>query len=76
MNTVIRISTKGRYMNVRQLVNAWQNRHRTSGAIHVADPHTLLLNADTSVEALEDLTWALRDSEYDVEIIWRDLLLA
>jgi hypothetical protein len=76
MSGLVRISSEAR--NVRHLLNRWQSRHDVSGAIYQADPSTLLLTADTSVEALEDLLRMLQGSETEVEIIWRqgDLLLA
>jgi hypothetical protein len=76
MSGLVRISSGAR--NVRHLLNRWQRRHDVSGAIYQADPSTLLVTADTSVEALEDLIRLLEDSAHEVEIIWRqgDLLLA
>jgi hypothetical protein len=76
MSGLVRISSGAR--NVRHLLNWWQRRHHVSGAIYQADPSTLLVTADTSVEALEDLVRLLQDSDHEVEIIWRpgDLLLA
>jgi hypothetical protein len=76
MSGLVRISSGA--PNVRHLVNRWQRRHDVSSAIYQADPSTLLVTADTSVEALEDLVRMLQDSDHEVEIIWRqgDLLLA
>ena len=76
MSGLVRIRSESR--NVRHLVTRWQNRHGVSGAVYQADPSTLLVTADTSVEALEDLVRSLQSSELEVEIIWRegDLLQA
>lgn len=55
--------------DVRRVVQRWQTRYRTSGAVHFADPSTLLVGADTEVEALENLLRSLRPT--DVEVMWR-----
>ena len=76
MSGLVRIRSESN--NVRHLVSRWQNRHGVSGAVYQADPSTLLVTADTSVEALEDLVRSLQSAELEVEIIWRqgDLLQA
>lgn len=55
--------------DVRRVVKRWQLRYKTSGAVHFADPSTLLVGADTEVEALENLLRALHATE--VEVMWR-----
>jgi hypothetical protein len=76
MSGLVRIRAES--PNVRNLVQRWQHRHEVSGAIYQAHPSTLLLTADTSVEALEDLVRSFEGAEIEVEIIWRegDLLQA
>lgn len=76
MSGLVRIHSES--PNVRHLVNRWQHRFGVSGAVYQADPSTLLVTADTSVEALEDLVRSLQGAELEVEIIWRegDLLQA
>ncbi len=63
------IRMKSTEYNVPRVVQQWQARYRTSGAVHFADPSTLLVGADIEVEALENLLWSLRATE--VEVIWR-----
>lgn len=58
--------------NARQLVSRWQERFDVSGAVYEADSSSLLVTADTSVEALEYLMRSLEGAQVDVEIIWRD----
>jgi hypothetical protein len=70
MSGLVRIRSES--SNVRNLVRRWQHRHVASGAIHPSDPSTVLVTADTSVEALEDLVRALQGGTVEVEIIWRD----
>lgn len=55
--------------DVRRVVRRWQTRYRTSGAVHFADPSTLLVGADTEIEALENLLRSLHAT--DVEVMWR-----
>lgn len=55
--------------DVRRVVQRWQTRYRTSGAVHFADPSTLLVGADTEIEALENLLRSLHATE--VEVMWR-----
>ena len=55
--------------NVRRVVELWQTRYEASGAVHFADPSTLLLAADVPVDALESLLRSLQATE--VEVIWR-----
>lgn len=55
--------------DLRRVVQRWQARYQTSGAVHFADPSTLLVGADIEVEALENLLRSLRATE--VEVIWR-----
>lgn len=55
--------------DIRRVVSRWQSRYRTSGAVHFADPSTLLVGADTEIEALESLLRSLDAT--DVEVIWR-----
>lgn len=70
MSGIVRIQTEAG--DLRRVVATWQARHRrSSGAVHVADPSTLLVAADTPVEAIEDLLRALRHTRVEVEIIWR-----
>lgn len=70
MSGLIRI--RAHAFDLRRVLARWQSRHRTSGAVHFADPSTLLMTADTSVEALEDLLHALHESDVELEIIWRE----
>lgn len=58
--------------NVRHLVERWQYRHEASGAVHPSAPSTLLLPADTSVEAIEDLVRSLEGADLEIDIIWRE----
>lgn len=76
MSGLVRIRSES--PNVRNLVSRWQYRHQVSGAVYQADPSTLLVTAETSIEALEDLVRTLQGSDLEVEIIWRegDLLQA
>lgn len=55
--------------DVRRVVQRWQSRYRTSTAVYFADPSTLLIGADTGVDALENLLRSLQATE--VEVIWR-----
>ncbi|MEX2536653.1 MAG: hypothetical protein WD273_13740 [Trueperaceae bacterium] len=70
MSGLVRISSES--PNVRHLVSRWQQRYGVSGAVHQADPSTLLVTAETSVEAIEDLVRSLQSNDLEVEIIWRD----
>lgn len=76
MSGLVRIRSES--PNVRHLVSRWQYRHQVSGAVYQSDPSTLLVTAETSIEALEDLVRTLQGAELEVEIIWRegDLLQA
>ena len=55
--------------DVRRVVQRWQARYGASGALHFADPSTLLVGADTEIEALENLLRSLNAT--DVEVMWR-----
>lgn len=67
-NGLVRIQSRAQH--VRRQLNLWQRRHPSAGAVHISDPATLLLSADTPIDALEDLLLRLEPNE--VEIIWRD----
>ena len=69
MSGMVRI--RAHWPDVRRLVGYWQRRYGESGAVHQADPSTLLLTVDTSVEALEELVRLLQHADLEVEIIWR-----
>lgn len=70
MSGIVRIQT--RQDDLRRVVAAWQGRHRrSSAAVRVADEGTLLVEADTPVEAIEDLLRSLGPAPIEVEIIWR-----
>lgn len=70
MSGQVRISSEA--ANVRDLVRRWQHRFDVSGAVYQANPSTLLVDAETSIEALEDLVSSLQGNDVEVEIIWRD----
>lgn len=67
-NGLVRIQSRARH--VRRELALWQRRHPGAGAVHLSDPTTLLLSADTPIDALEALLSRLEPHE--VEIIWRD----
>lgn len=67
MNGHVRIRSQA--TNLKHLLRRWQVRHQCSGAVHFADPSTLLIGTDTSVDALEDLLRAL--SAHEAEVVWR-----
>lgn len=67
MRGQIRIRS-GEY-DVRRVVQRWQARYKTSSAVHFGDPSTLLIGADTEIEALENLLRSLHPTE--IEVMWR-----